>query len=280
VAAKPSKLRSKPASGQRVERSSTQRVTRRLKDPSKEPQAKALPKAKPERPSAHRVPARTQTVPAAQAPRAHHRDQSAGHRRETLRLRSGLVLTLRPIEIDDLKQAHSVFDQLSEQTRYFRYMRAVPTLTPELILESVTSRTQPSVILVATVRATEQSTARAAGGADRRLDPIVGGGRIEVADVAAVPGARPRTAEFALTMIDAWQGRGIGAAMLRSLCRRALAMGYRELVGDVLAVNAPMLALAGRVGFTAQRRADSGEVVKVRCALAGARASAARPRAT
>lgn len=242
----------------------------RPKDRPKELAGKGLLKAKASKPSASGVPVRTRVVPAAQAPRAPGRAQAAGHRRETLRLRSGLVLTLRPIDIDDLKQAHSVFDQLSEQTRYFRYMRAVPTLTPELILESVTSRTEPSVILVATVRAADL--------ADRHLDPIVAGGRIEVADVVAVPGKRPRTAEFALTVIDAWHGRGIGEAMLRSLCRRAGAMGYRELVGDVLAVNAPMLALAGRVGFTAERRADSGEVVRVRCALAGAEATAARPR--
>lgn len=271
MAVKPPKRRSEQATKQRSEQSSERQVKLRPKDRPKELASEKLLKAKASKPSASRVPVRTRVVPAVQAPRALGRAQAAGHRRETLRLRSGLVLVLRPIEIDDLKQAHFVFDQLSEQTRYFRYMRAVPALTPELILESVTSRTQPSVILVATVRA--------AGSADRRLDPIVGGGRIEVAEVGAVGGTRPRTAEFALTVIDAWQGRGIGAAMLRSLCRRASAMGYRELVGDVLAVNAPMLALAGRLGFTAERRADSGEVVRVRCALAGARASAARRRA-
>ncbi len=181
--------------------------------------------------------------------------QPAGHRRESLRLRSGVRVTLRPVVVEDLEQAHSAFAGLSEQTRYFRYQRAVPKLTAELIVESITPRTKPSVILVATVR-------------EGNLDRLVGGGRIEAADQAdEVRGPKRRVAEFAVTVVDAWQSKGIGAALLRSLCRRAREMGYRELVGDVLAVNTPMLALTARLGFTNQERLDPGEVVRVRRAL-------------
>jgi acetyltransferase len=164
-------------------------------------------------------------------------------------------VTLRPVVVEDLEQAHSAFAGLSEQTRYFRYQRAVPKLTAELIVESVTPHTKPSVILVATVR-------------EGNVDRLVGGGRIEAAGQEdEARGPKRRVAEFAVIVVDAWQSKGIGAALLRSLCRRARAMGYRELVGDVLAVNTPMLALTARLGFTIQERSDPGEVVRVRRVL-------------
>lgn len=193
--------------------------------------------------------------------------QAAGRRRETMRLRSGVRVTLRPLAIDDLKQAQSVFAALSEQTRYLRYQRAVPKLTAELIVETITSRTEPSVIIVATVQV---------DGDDR----IVGGGRIEAASQAMeAPGARHRVAEFAMIVADAWQAKGIGTALLRSLCRRAGALGYQELIGEVLAVNGPMLALATHLGFEVPARADRGEVVRVRRLLPAEPVRPARRRA-
>jgi len=49
---------------------------------------------------------------------------------------------------------------------------------------------------------------------------------------------------------DAWQGRGLGRALMELLIARARARGYSRLVGNVLAVNAPMLGLAASLGFT------------------------------
>jgi RimJ/RimL family protein N-acetyltransferase len=149
-----------------------------------------------------------------------------GRQHESVKLRDGARLLLRPLEIADLSQAQEFFDQLSEETRYMRMMRAVPRLTPELVLQFVTPRSPRSLILVATVPE---------GEAQR----IVGGARVE-------PTEDPKLGELAALVVDAWQGRGVGTALLRSLAQRSRQLGYDEIEGHLLAVNAKLLHILRR----------------------------------
>jgi acetyltransferase len=48
---------------------------------------------------------------------------------------------------------------------------------------------------------------------------------------------------------DQWQGRGIGARLMRSLMKNARDRGFRTINGEVLTVNTRMLALAKSLGF-------------------------------
>lgn len=73
--------------------------------------------------------------------------------------------------------------------------------------------------------------------------------------------------DFALVVADAWQGVGIGARLLRELMRRAAAFGVRRLAGDVFAANAPMLALAQRLGFRQRRHLGDARLVRVERSL-------------
>ncbi len=81
---------------------------------------------------------------------------------------------------------------------------------------------------------------------------IVGGGRY----VAVEPG----TAEVAFTIVDEYQGQGIGAAPLRHLAAIARSAGLQKLIAEVLAVNAPMLKVFERSGFDYSTKRDSGVV--------------------
>jgi GNAT superfamily N-acetyltransferase len=69
---------------------------------------------------------------------------------------------------------------------------------------------------------------------------------------------RPDTAEAAVAVIDAWQGRGLGGALLKRLCRRATANGIRSFRASLLTGNHSMLRLFERLGQVDVRGVDSG----------------------
>jgi GNAT superfamily N-acetyltransferase len=59
---------------------------------------------------------------------------------------------------------------------------------------------------------------------------------------------RPHVAEAAVAVIDAAQGRGIGALLLRRLCDRAAQNGIRVFTAELLASNHSMLHLFAKLG--------------------------------
>jgi len=81
---------------------------------------------------------------------------------------------------------------------------------------------------------------------------IVGGGRFVVVNSGQ--------AEIAFTVIDSYQGQGIGAALLRHLVTIARESGLREFIADVLPSNAPMLKVFGNSGLRMKTERQSGSV--------------------
>jgi RimJ/RimL family protein N-acetyltransferase len=71
---------------------------------------------------------------------------------------------------------------------------------------------------------------------------------------------RPDSAEASVTVIDAWQGRGIGGELLRRLCRRATEDGVRTFTASLRTGNPSMLALFERLGTVKTRGLDGGVV--------------------
>lgn len=70
--------------------------------------------------------------------------------------------------------------------------------------------------------------------------------------------ASPERAEFAITVIDEWQGRGVGKALLRQLIECARQLGVRQFDGMLFADNRPMLHLLHHVGLPLQVESDAG----------------------
>jgi RimJ/RimL family protein N-acetyltransferase len=86
---------------------------------------------------------------------------------------------------------------------------------------------------------------------ENRQQSIIGGGRYVVNE--------PGQAEVAFTVVDEYQGRGLGAALLRHLAVIARQTGLRELVAHVLPDNRAMLKVFEKSGlkYTAKREAGS-----------------------
>jgi acetyltransferase len=74
-------------------------------------------------------------------------------------------------------------------------------------------------------------------------------GDIEVGEARYMSRSGGETCEFAIMVSDQWQGRGIGARLMRSLMKNARDRGFRTINGEVLTVNTRMLALAKSLGF-------------------------------
>jgi acetyltransferase len=152
-----------------------------------------------------------------------------------LRLRDSSTVRVRPIRPEDAALELRFFQRLSERSRYHRFMQHLPELPPRMLARFTQLDYDRELALVA----------------------IHDGEFIAVGRYA--PNADGRTAEFALTVADQWQGKGLGRALLERLCAAAREAGYEALSGYILADNHEMLELAQRLGFTEVSR--DGEVM-------------------
>ena len=82
------------------------------------------------------------------------------------------------------------------------------------------------------------------------IDPSTGRG-VAVVRYVEVPG-EPGVAEIAATVIDDWQGRGLGPALLAQLTARAHEEGYSTLRASALATNHRSIAMLRRAGFASR----------------------------
>jgi GNAT superfamily N-acetyltransferase len=126
---------------------------------------------------------------------------------ERLMLRDGSLVMIRPLERGDAPLVQAVFDRMGEETRYRRFLVHKKRLSASDLetLTNVEHHRHEAVV------ALDAQTAEAVG----------------VARMVLVPG-RADTAEASLAVIDAWQGRGLGRALLERLVRRAYEAGVRR----------------------------------------------------
>ena len=75
-------------------------------------------------------------------------------------------------------------------------------------------------------------------------------------------------AECAIVVADAWQGRGLGTELMRTLGQAARANGIHTLVGTSLGENERIHAWARRFGFDVRTEPNSGGYVRITVDLA------------
>ena len=156
----------------------------------------------------------------------------------------GWPLTIRPQRRDDLDLETAFVRSLSARTRSNRLLGAGATFTRETIDRLVDVDQSLHVALIAT--------------------SLLGDAKETQIGVARyVVDSDGTSAEFAVTVADAWQGSGVGRLLMQALIECATASGLRLLVGEVFASNAPMLKLARHLGFEAEECACDASIVRV-----------------
>jgi RimJ/RimL family protein N-acetyltransferase len=149
---------------------------------------------------------------------------------DVVRLASGERVVIRPVLPQDEELTTAFFRGLSALARHNRFMAGVHQLPPELMRRLVQVDYANHLALVAELFADGRETV--------------------VAEARFVRGADPIFAEFAVSVAEPWQGKRLAnspawQARVSRRCR-----GVRRMVGQTLASNAPMLALAHKAGFT------------------------------
>jgi GNAT superfamily N-acetyltransferase len=135
---------------------------------------------------------------------------------------------IRPLERDDRQAYVEAFATLSPASRYMRFAAPKPRLTPadlDRLLDIDHDRHEALV-------AFECDSGR----------PVGVGRYVRLPD-------RPDAAEVALTVLDAWQGNGVGARLLDELTMRATERGLTLLRAEVLRTNVRALALLRHAGW-------------------------------
>ena len=148
-------------------------------------------------------------------------------RAQLVTLRSGDVVRIRQVRPDDAQALVRAYANLGEQSRYRRFFTVMPQL-PESTLKAAVEvdHTDHEALVAVPLLSAE----------------IVGECRfIRLAD-------QPDTAEVGVTVVDAWQGRGLGSALLARLSERAAEAGIEYFTAEVLAENRTMLALLPGLG--------------------------------
>ena len=162
----------------------------------------------------------------------------------------GHVYTIRAIRPEDADLLQSFVRNMSEESRYFRFISALSELTPRMLVRYTQIDYDRELALVAVSGEGDAplDAVRAAAGTD--AGPAGGdeGERI-VGVVRYLLNPDGETCEFAIAIADDWQGRQLGSTLMRAIVDAARAKGLRRIEGYVLANNARMLALMSFLGF-------------------------------
>ena len=147
---------------------------------------------------------------------------TAASQPEVVTLRSGEAVLVRQVQPGDGSALVRAYANLGEQSRYRRFFTVMPELPEATVQAAVQVDHTDHEALVALPQLSAE---------------IVGECRyVRLAD-------QPGTADLGVTVVDAWQGRGLGSALLARLSERALEAGIEYFTAEVLAENRTALAL-------------------------------------
>ena len=147
-------------------------------------------------------------------------------------------------------QAH--FTDLSEESRYRRFLAAMPQLSASMLHQLVD--TVDDVDHVALFAQAFPSGQRIPASGRPLVGFPIGIGRF-IRDPD-----HPDSADVAVTVIDSWQHRGVGKLLISALAAAAVRRGIDVFVADVLATNPAALALLKYAGDATRTASDGGVI--------------------
>ncbi|MGW1105595.1 bifunctional acetate--CoA ligase family protein/GNAT family N-acetyltransferase [Streptomyces sp. NPDC002540] len=159
-------------------------------------------------------------------------------------LRDGGTARIRPITTDDAERLVSFYEQVSDESKYYRFFAPYPRLSDRDVYRFTHHDYVDRVGLAVTVGGEFIATVR--------YDRIDERGR---------PASAPADeAEVAFLVQDAHQGRGVASALLEHIAAVARERGIRRFAAEVLPANNKMIKVFRDAGYTQQRSFEDGSV--------------------
>ncbi|MFD6275912.1 GNAT family N-acetyltransferase [Streptomyces sp. NPDC060209] len=159
-------------------------------------------------------------------------------------LRDGGTARIRPITTDDAERLVSFYEQVSDESKYYRFFAPYPRLSARDVHRFTHHDYVDRVGLAVTIGGEFIATVR--------FDRINEQGR---------PASAPADeAEVAFLVQDAHQGRGVASALLEHIAAVARERGIRRFAAEVLPANNKMIKVFRDAGFTQQRSFEEGSV--------------------
>ena len=182
-----------------------------------------------------------------------------------VRLRDGTPAIVLPLRHSDREQLVAGFEELTAETRRQRFLTPTSHLSDAMLAHLVDD--------VDFVHHVAYVLAVASDEAPGTYDPVAIGRMVRYED-------EPDAADVAVTVKEAWQGRGIASALLQVLAEQR-PEGVVRLVTEVASGNSASLAMLRRLGPTTVEANGYGVYdVEVRLFAAGAVADEDAPAST
>ncbi|BAG18512.1 MULTISPECIES: bifunctional acetate--CoA ligase family protein/GNAT family N-acetyltransferase [Streptomyces] len=159
-------------------------------------------------------------------------------------LRDGGTARIRPITTDDAERLVSFYEQVSDESKYYRFFAPYPRLSDRDVHRFTHHDYVDRVGLAVTIGGEFIGTVR--------YDRINDQGR---------PASAPADeAEVAFLVQDAHQGRGVASALLEHIAAVARERGIRRFAAEVLPANTKMIKVFRDGGYTQRRSFEDGSV--------------------
>jgi acetyltransferase len=159
-------------------------------------------------------------------------------------LADGTNITIRPIRPEDAKLVQDFVKNLSEESRYFRFMNSIQELSHEMLVRFTQIDYSREAALIAVT--------------GDQFDQEI---ELGVARYSTNPDGE--SCEFALVIADSMNGKGLANKLMTALMEVAREKGFKSIQGEVLSNNSHMLKLMKHLNFEIETSPDDHHVKNV-----------------
>jgi acetyltransferase len=159
-------------------------------------------------------------------------------------LADGTDMTIRPIRPEDAEMVQNFVRNLSEQSRFLRFMNSVQELSHSMLIHFTQIDYSREMALIAVTE--------------------IQGREVEVGVARYAINPDGESCDFALVIADNMHGKGLGQKLMSEIMEVARSKGLKVIEGEVLKDNVDMLSLMDRLGFEVVTSTEDGSIKTVR----------------